>query len=110
MAREAEFKITLLYFSLLSPELYLARIARRESEGEHDVAEADVRRSCDRSLVNLSAYAAQSDIWRVFDVSRKIVLVAAEGFANRAANVNTEAAVPLIVVHWVSQLPPCRES
>ena len=87
----------------------MARIARRVSEGGHDVPEADVRRRFDRSLANLPGYAAHADIWRVFDVSRRNVRVAAEGLADCVASMNADAAVPQSVTQWVSRLPPCSE-
>lgn len=63
-AREAGFVVNLLYFLVASPDISLARIARRVSEGGHDVAEADVRRRFERSIANLPAYIGTVDQWR----------------------------------------------
>lgn len=47
------WRLHLLYFAVASPEVALARIARRVSEGGHTVPEVDARRRFDRSLVNV---------------------------------------------------------
>jgi predicted ABC-type ATPase len=53
-AREAGMQRAMLYFSVVSPDICLERIARRVSEGGHDVAESIVRRQFERSAHNLA--------------------------------------------------------
>jgi predicted ABC-type ATPase len=83
-AHDAGFAVNLLYFSVRSPETCLERIARRVTEGGHDVPEQIVRRRFARSLANLPAYLAACDLWRVFEASGPTPLLALEG---RRANV-----------------------
>ena len=109
-ARAAAFKIVLLYFAPDNVETCLSRIARRVSEGGHDVPEADVRRRFDRSLANLPEYAARCDLWRVFDVSLKKVRVAAEGRGDCIASFSDDAALPPQAVDWLKSLPACAEA
>ena len=70
-ARKAGFATTLLFFVVRSPEVCLARIARRVSEGGHGVPEADVRRRFERAIANLRRYVQTVDLWRVFDKQRR---------------------------------------
>ena len=78
-AKAAGFRIQLLYFCVRSQESALARIARRVAEGGHDVPEADARRRFGRSVGNFSAYAAQCDLWQVFDANPVPPKIVAEG-------------------------------
>jgi predicted ABC-type ATPase len=78
-AKHAGFAVNLLYFSARSPEICLERIARRVAEGGHDVEEGIVRRRFVRSLANLPAYAAACDLWRVYEASGPIPMLAVEG-------------------------------
>ncbi len=108
-ARAAGYGVTLLYFAALSPEVCLSRVARRVSEGGHDIPEADLRRRFARSLDNLPGYAGLADIWRVFDVAGAAAKVVAEGRAGclsmRAAN----GALPPALTRWLGLLPACAE-
>ena len=108
-ARAAGFKIVLLYFAPQTPEICLARIARRVSEGGHDVPEVDVRRRFERSLINLPLYAAQADIWRVFDVTSKKIRVAGEGRAGCVASFSAGSAISAAAARWIVALPECSE-
>ena len=103
-ARSAGFEIVLLYFPAASPELCLSRIARRVAEGGHDMPEIDVRRRFAHSLQNLSDYAAQATLWRIFDLTRLPVRVAAEG---RLGCVEARAGngLPQVLVEWLDDLP-----
>ncbi len=78
-AREAGLATSLLYLSARNPEICLERIARRVAEGGHDVEEAVVRRRFVRSLANLPAYAAACDLWRVYEASGPVPMLALEG-------------------------------
>ncbi len=109
-ARAAGFKIVLLYFAPKNVEICLTRIARRVSEGGHDVPEADVRRRFQRSSINLAAYAASADIWRVFDVTNTKIRVAAEGRVQCVASRFSEALNSPEVENWIASLPDCSEA
>ncbi len=68
--REESYEIHVIYLWIRSPELALARVARRVREGGHDVPEEVVRRrylSGIRNLFNL--YMPLSDTWTVYDNS-----------------------------------------
>ena len=78
-AKEAGLAANLLYFSARTPEICLERIARRVAEGGHDVPEDIVRRRFARSLANLPAYLALSDLWRVYEASGPVPMLALEG-------------------------------
>ena len=78
-AREARFEIRLLYFMVPTPEICLARVARRVVEGGHDVPEADVRRRFARSIANFPDYVSSVDRWQVLDNSQFNPNTAAEG-------------------------------
>jgi predicted ABC-type ATPase len=78
-AHDAGLATSLLYFSARDPEICLERIARRVAEGGHDVPEDVVRRRFDRSLANLPAYTSIADLWRVYEASGPVPLLALEG-------------------------------
>jgi predicted ABC-type ATPase len=78
-ALRAGMTTRLLYFSAAAPEICLERIARRVAAGGHDVAEALVRRRFDRSLANLPAYMALSDVWRIYEASGPRPMLGLEG-------------------------------
>jgi predicted ABC-type ATPase len=79
MARGAGFLVNLLFFAVATPDICLARVARRVSEGGHDVPEADVRRRFGRGIANFPRYAGIVDLWRVLNNSDAKPRVVAEG-------------------------------
>jgi predicted ABC-type ATPase len=78
-ARQAGLQRAMLYFSVTSPDICLERIARRVAEGGHDVAETIVRRRFERSARNLARYAAECDLWRIYEASGARPRLALEG-------------------------------
>ena len=78
-ARNADMGTAMLYFSVVSPDICLERIARRVAEGGHNVAEPIVRRRFERSARNLARYAAGCDLWRVYEASGARPRLALEG-------------------------------
>ncbi len=66
-ARAAGYRVELHYVSVNSVAEALDRIASRVVQGGHDVPELDVRRRFARSLANLPAAIACSDIARLYD-------------------------------------------
>ena len=66
-ARAVGYSVEPHYVSVDSVAQALDRIASRVVDGGHDVPEADVRRRFARSLSNLPAAIARSDIARLYD-------------------------------------------
>jgi predicted ABC-type ATPase len=108
-AREAGFVVNLLFFLVASPEVSLSRIARRVSEGGHDVAEADVRRRFDRAIANLPSYIGEVDRWRVFDNAMLKPKVVAEGRRGCIALSEPSPTLPKMLWAALDTLPPCPE-
>jgi predicted ABC-type ATPase len=109
-AREAGFVVNLLFFLVASPEVSLSRIARRVSEGGHDVAENDVRRRFDRAIANLPIYIDEVDHWRVFDNATLKPKVVAEGRRGCVALLETTPTLPAALWAALARLPPCAEA
>lgn len=78
-AHNAGWPVRILYFAVKTPEIALARIARRVSVGGHDVPEMDARRRFSRSLANLPEYLGVCDFWRVYDNNAAQPVTVAEG-------------------------------
>ena len=53
-AKEAGYKITLVYIGVNSPDMSLGRISQRVAEGGHHVPPEDVARRYSRSMANLT--------------------------------------------------------
>ena len=66
-AGAAGFGTVLLFATVPTAELCLARIAARVAGGGHAVPEADVRRRFERSAANFAAYAARAGRWLILD-------------------------------------------
>lgn len=109
-ARDAGFTVNLLFFLVASPEVSLSRIARRVSEGGHDVAEVDVRRRFDRAIANLPSYVAAVDQWRVFDNATLKPKAVAEGRRGCIALIERSATLPAALWDRLDTLPPCPEA
>ena len=73
-----EYAVHLFFLWIPSPELAIARIKDRVSEGGHDVPEEDVRRRFVRSVHNFfKLYQPLLDSWMLFDNSKtKPLLIA----------------------------------
>jgi predicted ABC-type ATPase len=109
-AKANGWQVHLLYFAVQSPELALARIARRVSEGGHDIPEADARRRFERSLQNFGLYATKCDLWRVFDNNARPKVVA-EGHGPCRSFLNLDkAALPNALAENLAGLPLCAEA
>ncbi|PZN95850.1 MAG: hypothetical protein DCF30_18390 [Hyphomicrobiales bacterium] len=109
-AREAGFAINLLFFLTASPEVSLSRIARRVSEGGHDVAEVDVRRRFARAIDNLPLYISAVDRWRVFDNATLKHKVVAEGRQGCIALIERSQTLPDALWASLETLPACSEA
>jgi predicted ABC-type ATPase len=79
LAKANGLAVKMLYFFVDTPETCLERVARRVSEGGHDVPELDLRRRFTRSLENFAIYASRCDFWRIYDANGRQPLTLAEG-------------------------------
>ena len=108
-AKRRGWAINLLYFTVATPEAALTRIARRVSEGGHDVPEADARRRFARSIANFPRYAALADLWRVFDNNRPQPRVAAEGTVGCRSFLGASDGLPADLSRAITALPVCPD-
>lgn len=68
--RKAGYHVKLIFLSLPSPELALARVNARVAQGGHDVPELVVRRRFDSGVRNFhSIYQGLVDAWVMYDSS-----------------------------------------
>lgn len=66
--RAAGYHVTLIFLSLPSPELAIARVRARVAQGGHDVPDAVVRRRFESGLKNFHAtYRHLVDAWMLYD-------------------------------------------
>ena len=67
-AHEKGYKVTLLYFWLSSPELAVERVARRVSEGGHNIPKDVIYRRYEKGLKNLfDIFIPIVDSWMIVD-------------------------------------------
>lgn len=99
-AQAAGMAVKLLYFFVDTPEQCLTRVARRVSEGGHDVPEADLRRRFMRSLENFVAYASVCDFWRIYDANGRQPVTVVEGIRTNVTYDN-QATMPLDLTKWI---------
>jgi predicted ABC-type ATPase len=92
LAKANGLAVKMLYFFVDTPETCLERVARRVSEGGHDVPEADLRRRYNRSLNNFATYAKQCDFWRLYDANGLSPMTVAEGERSRVTHYSGNAA------------------
>ena len=109
-AKANGWHVHLLYFAVSSPEVALARIARRVSEGGHHIPEVDARKRFKRSMQNFGLYSGQCDLWRVFDNNAKPKVIA-EGLGPCRSYLNFEKAIlPETLTKMLFSLPLCPEA
>ncbi len=109
-AHKAGWPVHILYFAVKTPEIALARIARRVSEGGHNVPEVDARRRFSRSITNLPNYLAACDFWRVYDNNDAKPKTVAEGRKGCIAyNSGDWSGLPQALVTTLDKLPVCAE-
>jgi predicted ABC-type ATPase len=78
--REAGYHVKLIFLSLPSAELALARVRSRAAQGGHDVPEKIVRRRFDAGLRNFeSLYRTLVDAWAFYDNSGPAPVLIAAG-------------------------------
>jgi predicted ABC-type ATPase len=108
-ARASGFRCVLLFFAVRSVDISLARIARRVSEGGHDVPETDVRRRFERAMANLPAYIGLVDLWRVLDNNGGRPEAVAEGRRGCVALRRESDGLPDRLIAALAGLPACAE-
>lgn len=101
------WRIHLLYFAVRSPEEALARIARRVSEGGHDIPEPEARRRFARSVANLGRYIDIADLWRVFDNNGPQPRAVAEGRMGCLDYTGETGGLPDALRATLDALPRC---
>ncbi len=69
-ARDAGYRVGVIYVGLRSAELAIQRVHLRVKKGGHDVPVADISRRYSRSLTNLPRIVAVADRMYFFDNSR----------------------------------------
>jgi predicted ABC-type ATPase len=102
-AKAAGMAVKLLYFYVSTPEECLRRVARRVSEGGHDVPEADLRRRYARSIGNFSIYASQCDFWRVYDANQIPPMTIAEGSFGQVSH-DGLATLPSVIAGFLGRV------
>ena len=69
-ARDVGYDVTVCYVGVLSPAISTERVAKRVSEGGHDIPEETIRRRYHKSLaLGLGEYRRLVDYWYFFDNS-----------------------------------------
>lgn len=86
-ARSEGWSIGMVYIGLGSPDLAIARVRERVSQGGHDVPAADIRRRYQRSLGNLAIVYERADRLVVLDNS------SVRNWMKRALEVNQGSVV-----------------
>jgi predicted ABC-type ATPase len=109
-AKANGFMINLLFFIVQTPEICVSRIARRVSEGGHNVSESDVRRRFNRSIDNFQTYAQTASLWRVFDNDQSKPHVCAEGREGCRYFLRTTANLPEPLLNILQAMPVCAEN
>lgn len=78
--REQGYRVKLFFLRLPTPEAAIARVARRVSEGGHDVPEPVIRRRFDAGRRNFEGiYRDLVDAWAVYDNSGDVPILVAQG-------------------------------
>ena len=78
--QKAGYFVKLIYLSLATPEIALARIRQRVREGGHSIPEVVVRRRFRSSLENFNHHYSQLvDEWAIYDNSGRKPILVSEG-------------------------------
>jgi len=90
-AKSQGYNITLVYFWLFSPELAIARVKRRVSEGGHNIPEEVIRRRYRNGIHNLfKLFIPICDYWIIIDNSQKPYIIVAEGQEGQELQIQSE--------------------
>ena len=78
--RRADYRVRLIFLSLPTPEVAIARVAMRVAQGGHNVASAVIRRRFDSGLRNFQAvYMDLVDRWEWYDNSESVPKLRSQG-------------------------------
>jgi predicted ABC-type ATPase len=90
-ARNAGFKVNLIFLGITGPDTALARVRARVRDGGHDVAATDIRRRYDRTMINLAAAIRLADRSFVLDNQGRgrprLLIIVNEGRVRQVARV-----------------------
>jgi len=90
-ARTNGYKITLLYFWLISPDFAKQRVAKRVSQGGHNIPDEVVERRYYRGISNLlNLYVPVVDNWIVIDNMEKPNIIAKGSTKGDNSIINSE--------------------
>ena len=79
-AQKKDYKVTLVFFWLITPELALQRIAERVKMGGHDIPSPTARRRYISGINNFfKLYASEVDCWMIYDNSETPRVAIAQG-------------------------------
>ena len=109
-ARNAGFRIILLFFAVRNVDICRARIDRRVTEGGHNITTTDLRRRFVRGIGNLPRYLAAVDLWRLFDNNGSSPVTVAEGKAGCIAVRGDWNNMPAELTTLLMHLPDCPEA
>lgn len=90
VAKERGFTISLIYLWLNSPDIAIQRVAKRVSEGGHNIPEDIIQRRYHRGLKNLSSFFNLVDDWYCFDNSKGVYELIAKKTSDEITIVNFE--------------------
>jgi len=90
-AKEKGYSITLVFFWLNSPELAIARVKKRVTEGGHNIPEEVIRRRYKKGIHNLfKLFIPICDYWILIDNSQNPYIIVAEGQEDQELNIQNE--------------------
>lgn len=82
-AKAKDYRVSLLYFWLDSPELAMRRVAERVSKGGHDIPKSTITRRYAAGINNLfKLFVPRVDYWAIFDNSESPRRTVASGGLN----------------------------
>ena len=90
-AKENGYNVALVYFWLSSPELAIARVKRRVTEGGHNIPEEVIRRRYKKGIHNLfKLFIPICDYWILIDNSQNPYEIIIEGEEDQELNIQNE--------------------
>ena len=100
-AQKRGYFVTLLFFSLSSPEQAVARVAKRVSQGGHNIPTEVILRRYHAGLQNLfQLYIPVVDYWALYDNSTVPSERLACGWKNARVNIENEAKYQAFYEHY----------
>ena len=82
--RSAGYHVGLIFLWLESADLAVERVRTRVNAGGHDIPEKTIRRRYSRGIINLTdLYLPLADTWQIYDASRDLPKLIAQGSGNR---------------------------